>query len=268
MAELGECSPPPTKSNANNHNAPASTHSTTTASDGGPLALGYDKINETSNADSTQNGSSSNGQALLPTPSNSGSSSDKAKTVTWIQKQGIWKQVVQDTVEPTPSNQQSNQQTTTPTTYSAATDSSTATNISTDPYALSYSYNAYLQQALTSGQDYATAMATAQAAFESYVAYTAYANNPDNSATSKHDTSKYYSQAYNAVPPTAQLGTGATVSSSNNSTISSSYGYGMMPPTSTTASNYSAYAAYYGLGAMPPQEPLPVRYVHNTHFLN
>lgn len=89
MSELGQCSPPRSKSNSSNAHA-AATHSTTTAADGGPLALTYDKQGSSHEAASNSEGSS-NGQAkgLLPTPGrNKKSSSGKDKLVTWIQRQG------------------------------------------------------------------------------------------------------------------------------------------------------------------------------------
>lgn len=110
MSELGECSPPRSKSNSSGAHTAVS-NSTTSAADGGPLALTYDRHdkhgrNEDGSKSDGSHGhkGSSNGQAkgLLPTPGRRDrdrrdrdrdrdrekSSSDKPKLVTWIQKQG------------------------------------------------------------------------------------------------------------------------------------------------------------------------------------
>lgn len=265
MAELGGCSPK-IKPNANNSKPTVTSNSTTTASEGGPLALTYDKINsndkinndDTQNDSSNQNNSSSNGQALLPTPGNS--NSDKPKTVTWIQKQGTWKQIVQDA----PESDSTNVQTTIATTASTAvspTDSSTnslQTNFSSDPLTLSY-YNIYLQQALSLGQDYPTAMATAQY-YAAYYAAAAAATSTAETDNSNTSPSKYTAQSYNNVPPVDQSSN--STAHANSSTISSSYGYGVLPSTlsNQTAPTSNYYAAYYGLGSttdinQPPPPP-------------
>ena len=95
LSELGECSPPASKSNSSSAHTAVTNHSTTSAADGGPLALTYEKLGgheATLNSEATDP-AGSNGQAkgLLPTPGrhNKKSSSDGNKLVTWIQKQGM-----------------------------------------------------------------------------------------------------------------------------------------------------------------------------------
>lgn len=115
----------------------------------------------------------------------------------------------------------------------------------------------YYQQALGTGQDMATASATALTAYTAWANYAAAAA----SATSAGDpsASSKYSPAYNSVPPPNQIMAGTVVASTANTTVpSTAYGYAM--PTSTMApnSNYSAaYAAYYGYGAVNAQPPPP-----------
>lgn len=89
MAELGGVSPPPKPNNNSTSNFVSNNISSTTAADGPILALPYHD-DKTTNSE-TSNNTDSNDTALLPTPD--ANNSDKPKLVTWVQQQGVWKQV-------------------------------------------------------------------------------------------------------------------------------------------------------------------------------
>lgn len=186
--------------------------------------------------------------------------------VTWIQKQGVWKQVVQDAPEPSTTLVTTDQPTSTTT---SSSDSSTNNSspipayISADPLALSY-YNAYLQQAITTGQDLIAANATALANYTAWATYAGYV--PQITVpTTDPSTSKYSEGAYNAVPPPNQIMAGTTIAAPNSSNYnavpSSYYGYGLVPPTTSVPANNSGYPAsnysLYGYGGLTTSPPPP-----------
>jgi len=212
MAELGG-GPVPNKSSASTDTT--NNVSSTNANEGSPLALTYtnddSKDNSKDNAKDNAKDNSKDNSTQIPKPEEEAKSpsENSKKLVTWIQQQGVWKQVVQEAPVETPSEPVIS----TPPVTTAQTVSST------DPATSSYVYNYYLQQSLAAGQDMQTAIATAIASCNAYFGYAgAYSATPVAPEVNK---------TYNAVPPLSNLSPG--IIPATEAIPQNTYGYGTAP---------------------------------------